>query len=75
MLVLKRNVGQRVRVGPDLWVLVTDAGDGWARLAFDAPPATAIDREELLTAACPACGLAVKPTAACPGCRRGRASC
>lgn len=47
-LIITRRVGERVRIGPDIWVTVTQAADGKARLAIDAPQSVIIDREELL---------------------------
>ena len=51
MLVISRRVGERVKIGPNVWVMVTKVGDGVARLAIDAPRHLTIAREELLVRA------------------------
>ena len=45
---LSRKEGQRVRVGPNVWVTLIDVDRGKVRLGFDAPPGVRIAREELL---------------------------
>lgn len=48
MLVLKRDVGERVIIGDGLVVVeVTETGYGWVRLGFTADPSLVIDREEI----------------------------
>src|SRR5260370_142948 len=47
MLVLSRKTGQRVHIGVSVTLTVVEARDGQVRLAFDAPPEVAIDREEV----------------------------
>jgi carbon storage regulator CsrA len=46
MLVLKREVNERIQIGTS-WVKVLEVGRGWARLGIDAAPEIAIIREEL----------------------------
>ncbi len=48
MLVLKRKLGERIMIGDDVVVMVTDAGPGWASIGVDAPADDLILREELL---------------------------
>jgi carbon storage regulator CsrA len=51
VLAIKRKDGQRVRVrvgDVDIWVQVVECQRGWVRLAFEAPEAAKIHREELL---------------------------
>lgn len=48
MLVISRRVGERVKIGPGIWVMVTRIEDGCVRLAIDAPRHLTIVREELL---------------------------
>lgn len=47
MLVLKRKVGERIMVGDDIEITITDAGFGWAKVGVDAPDGVVILREEL----------------------------
>lgn len=47
MLVLSRKTGQRIRIGASVVLTVVEARNGQVRLAFDAPPEVAIDREEI----------------------------
>lgn len=64
MLVISRRVGERVKIGPDVWVMVTKADDGCARIAIDAPRNLKIVREELLVKAKAAFAGQVPPAAA-----------
>lgn len=48
MLVISRKRGQRVRIGPNIEVMVTRIEDGSVRLAIDAPKHITIVREELV---------------------------
>lgn len=49
MLVLERYVGQRVHIGPNVWVSVVRVrSEGRVRLGFEAPDDVAIVREELI---------------------------
>jgi carbon storage regulator len=48
MLVLARRVGERICIGPDIEITVVRIGPGnTVRLGINAPPETAIVREEL----------------------------
>lgn len=47
MLVITRRRGEKVRIGPDIEVMVTRIVDGNVRLAIKAPPNVAIVRTEL----------------------------
>lgn len=47
-LVLTRKPGERVVIGKDVIVEVTEIGSGKVRLGFLAPPDVTIFREELL---------------------------
>ncbi len=47
MLVLSRKPGERVCIGASVVVVVVAVHNGQVRLAFDAPSAVAIDREEV----------------------------
>jgi carbon storage regulator len=47
MLVLNRKEGQRVHIGASVVVTVVQVRNGQVRLAFEAPPQVAIDREEV----------------------------
>jgi carbon storage regulator len=47
MLVITRRRGEKVRIGPDIEVMVTRIVDGNVRLAIKAPPNVAIVRNEL----------------------------
>lgn len=47
-LVLSRRVGERVRIGQDIWVSVETVDRGVVRLNFDAPSEIRILREEII---------------------------
>lgn len=47
MLVLKRKVGQRIRIGMNIFVTVTDSGYGYAKIGVDAPRGVSVVREEV----------------------------
>jgi len=48
MLVLGRYKGQKVKIGNDIILTITDVGHGGlVRLGFEAPPNIVIDREEV----------------------------
>lgn len=47
-LAITRKSGQRVRIGPDVWVEVQSIRRGVARLIIDAPKEINIVREELV---------------------------
>ena len=47
MLVLTRRIGERLRIGPDIEVVVLDVRGREARLGISAPADVAIHREEI----------------------------
>ncbi len=49
MLVLSRRIGEKIRVGKDVWITVVDIDRGKVRIGIDAPTDTDIYREELLS--------------------------
>jgi carbon storage regulator len=63
MLVLTRKVGEKFRIGDDIYVTVVRIADGSIRLGIDAPPDVSILRAEL-TANCDA----GEKSLACAGC-------
>lgn len=48
MLLLGRRCGQRIRIGKDIWVTVTEIVDGNVTLGVDAPIDVNILRNELI---------------------------
>jgi carbon storage regulator len=48
MLVITRRVGERIRIGLDIEVMVTKIESGQVRIAIKAPPEVLIARTELL---------------------------
>jgi carbon storage regulator len=48
MLVITRKVGERFRIGDDIYVTVVRIADGGVRLGIDAPPDVTVLRTELL---------------------------
>lgn len=52
MLILGRKVGQRVRIGDDIYVTVTEVNGPYSqvKLGFEAPKEIHIVREELIDA-------------------------
>jgi carbon storage regulator CsrA len=50
MLVLRREVDQRVFTSVGITILVIDIGPGWVQLGFEASPDILIDREEVFHA-------------------------
>lgn len=48
MLVLTRKLGEKVLIGPNIWVTVVDIEANKVRLGITAPPEVEIWREELL---------------------------
>lgn len=48
MLVIGRREGERIRIGQDVWVCVTEVRGGKIRLGIEAPPDVLVLREELL---------------------------
>ena len=51
MLVLSRKVGESLRIGDDVELIILDINRGQVRLGIDAPKSTNIVRSELLTRA------------------------
>jgi carbon storage regulator len=47
MLVLTRKVNQRLKIGPDITILIVECRDGRARLGIEAPDHIAIHRPEI----------------------------
>lgn len=47
MLHIERKVGESIRLGTDIHVIVTKAANGTVRLAFEAPKEVKIYREEI----------------------------
>lgn len=48
MLVLSRKVGERIKIGDDIEIIVVEIDRGTVRLGIKAPRSTKIYREELL---------------------------
>jgi carbon storage regulator len=48
MLVVSRRVGERLKIGPNIWVMVTRIDDGSVRIGVTAPRHLTIAREELI---------------------------
>lgn len=65
MLVLSRKVGERVRLGRNIYVTVVRCQDGKVRLGFEAPPELQIVRSEIDTEP-PAVGSACPIDRCCP---------
>lgn len=49
MLVLSRKVGESLRIGEDIELVILDINRGQVRIGIDAPKTTNIVRSELLT--------------------------
>lgn len=49
MLVLSRKVGESLRIGEDIELVILDVNRGQVRIGIDAPKTTNIVRSELLT--------------------------
>lgn len=47
MLILSRKVGEIIRIGPKIQIMVLDARKGQITLGFEAPPIIPIIRNEL----------------------------
>jgi carbon storage regulator len=47
MLVLTRKVNQRLKIGPDITILIVKCGGGMVRLGIEAPDHIAIQRPEI----------------------------
>ena len=48
MLVLTRRVGERFRIGENIYVTVVRIADGGVRIGIEAPPNVSIVRSELI---------------------------
>jgi carbon storage regulator len=48
MLVLSRNVNERIKIGDQIWITVVRLGLGAVQLGVDAPPDIIVLREELV---------------------------
>jgi carbon storage regulator len=48
MLVLSRKLGQKIKIGDNVWITVVDIDRGKIRLGIEAPKSLPIYREELL---------------------------
>ena len=48
MLILGRRLGERIRIGPKLWLIVHEVDRNKVRLAFAGDDSVQITREELL---------------------------
>ncbi len=48
MLILSRKIDERIRIGADVWVMVTKIKGEHVLLGIEAPPSVRIFREELL---------------------------
>ena len=46
MLVLKRNINETIKVGDNITIMVTDVGNGWAKIGIDAPKQIPVIRPE-----------------------------
>jgi carbon storage regulator len=51
MLVLSRKIGESLRIGEDIELIILDVNRGQVRIGIDAPKTTNIVRSELLTRA------------------------
>ena len=47
MLVLSRNIGERIMIGEDVVITIADIKKNKVRLGFEAPNECIIDREEV----------------------------
>lgn len=47
-LVLSRKLGERIKIGEDIWVRVVDIDRGKIRLMISAPPDVKVYREEVI---------------------------
>ncbi len=52
MLVLSRQVQQRIRIGDDIYITVLRVDRGRVKLGIEAPPHVRVDREELRAKQC-----------------------
>jgi carbon storage regulator len=51
MLVLSRKVGERIKVGENIWISIEEVDRGKVRVGIEAPKAVPILREELSASA------------------------
>ena len=47
MLVLSRKIGERIRIGDDIWVSIQGVANGKIRVGIEAPKEIQIAREEV----------------------------
>lgn len=50
MLVLKRRVDEKIRIGDDITIQVTEVGNGGVKLGITAPASVPVHREEIYQA-------------------------
>lgn len=48
MLVLSRKLGEKIKIGENIWVTVVDIDRGKVRIGIEAPPDVQVMRKELL---------------------------
>ena len=48
MLVLTRRLGEKIRIGDNIWITVVEIERGKVRIGLEAPPNVSIFRQELL---------------------------
>lgn len=48
MLVLSRRLGDKIKIGENIWITVVDIDRGKVRIGIDAPRNVVVMREELL---------------------------
>lgn len=51
MLILTRKVGERIKVGPDIWISIEEVDRGKVRVGIEAPKQIPILREEVVEVA------------------------
>lgn len=49
MLVLTRRLGEKIRIGDNIWITVVEIERGKVRIGIDAPPSVSVFRKELLS--------------------------
>jgi len=49
MLVLSRKLGDKIKIGENIWITVVDIDRGKVRIGIDAPRNVVVMREELLS--------------------------
>lgn len=55
MLVLSRRLGEKIWIGDDICITITDIDRGKIRLGIEAPRSTPVFRQEVLPLSHPAC--------------------